>query len=36
LCAAKGHLVHVYVDRSTRRPLPLPQALLPALALAAA
>ena len=36
LCAAKGHLVHVYVDRSMRRPLPLPQALLPALALAAA
>ena len=27
LCAAKGHLVHVYVDRSTRRPLPLPPAL---------
>ena len=36
LCAAKGHLVHVYVDRSTRRPLPLPPAMLPALALAAA
>ena len=35
LCAAKGHLVHVYVDRRTRRPLPLPPALLPALALAA-
>ena len=36
MCAAKGHLVHVYVDRSTRRPVPLPPALLPALALAAA
>lgn len=36
LCAAKGHLVHVYVDRSTRRPVSLPPALLPALALAAA
>ncbi|GBU15201.1 thioesterase [Polaromonas sp.] len=23
LCAAKGHLVHVYVDRLTRRPTPL-------------
>ena len=26
-CAAKGHLVHVYVDRVTRRPVPLPDAL---------
>jgi acyl-CoA thioester hydrolase len=24
LTAAKGHFVHVYVDRHTRRPLPLP------------
>jgi len=24
LCAAHGHLVHVYVDRQTRRPVPLP------------
>ncbi len=23
-CAAKGHFVHVYVDRETRRPVPLP------------
>jgi acyl-CoA thioester hydrolase len=23
-CAAKGHFVHVYVDRDTRRPVPLP------------
>lgn len=31
LCAARGHFVHVYVDRLTRRPVPLPapfQALL--------
>nr|WP_316639988.1 thioesterase family protein [uncultured Roseateles sp.] len=31
LCAARGHFVHVYVDRQTRRPVPLPanfQALL--------
>lgn len=31
LCAARGHFVHVYVDRRTRRPVPLPanfQALL--------
>jgi len=31
LCAARGHFVHVYVDRHTRRPVPLPasfQALL--------
>ena len=27
LCAAKGHFVHVYVDASTRRPAPLPDAL---------
>lgn len=26
-CAAKGHFVHVYVDRQTRRPVPLPPAL---------
>jgi acyl-CoA thioester hydrolase len=31
LCAAAGHFVHVYVDRSTRRPVPLPSALLAAL-----
>ncbi len=29
--AAAGHLVHVYVDRSTRRPVALPDALLRAL-----
>jgi acyl-CoA thioester hydrolase len=28
LCAARGHFVHVYVDRATRRPASLPQALL--------
>ncbi len=27
LTVAKGHFVHVYVDRATRRPTPLPQAL---------
>jgi acyl-CoA thioester hydrolase len=27
LCAAAGHFVHVYVDRVTRRPVPLPQRL---------
>ena len=27
LTAAKGHFVHVYVDRQTRRPVPLPEAL---------
>jgi acyl-CoA thioester hydrolase len=27
LTAAKGHFVHVYVDRKTRRPLPLPPEL---------
>ncbi|RZT42372.1 acyl-CoA thioesterase [Cupriavidus agavae] len=29
--AAQGHFVHVYVDRETRRPVPLPQALRHAL-----
>ncbi|MES1162211.1 MAG: thioesterase family protein [Rhizobacter sp.] len=29
--AAAGHFVHVYVDRATRRPTPLPPALLAAL-----
>ncbi len=28
LCAARGHFVHVYVDRATRRPVPLAPALL--------
>jgi acyl-CoA thioester hydrolase len=28
LCAARGHFVHVYVDRATRRPEPLSEALL--------
>lgn len=32
LCAAAGRFVHVYVDRATRRPVPLPPALLAALA----
>ena len=27
-CAAKGHFIHVYVDRATRRPTPLPPPLL--------
>lgn len=27
-CAAKGHFVHVYVDRAMRRPTPLPPELL--------
>lgn len=27
-CAAKGHFIHVYVDRTTRRPTPLPLQLL--------
>jgi acyl-CoA thioester hydrolase len=27
LTAAKGHFVHVYVDHTTRRPAPLPDAL---------
>jgi len=31
-CAAAGHFVHVYVDRQTRRPAPLPASLLTALA----
>lgn len=31
LAAASGHFVHVYVDRATRRPVPLPQALQAAL-----
>lgn len=26
-CAAAGHFIHVYVDRDTRRPVPLPPAL---------
>ncbi len=28
LCAAKGHFVHVYVDRATRRPVALPDEFL--------
>lgn len=28
LTAARGHFVHVYVDRQTRRPVPLPEALV--------
>jgi acyl-CoA thioester hydrolase len=28
VCAAKGHFVHVYVDRESRRPAPLPEALV--------
>jgi acyl-CoA thioester hydrolase len=31
LAAASGHFVHVYVDRATRRPVPLPAALRQAL-----
>lgn len=27
LCAAKGHFIHVYVDRQTRRPVTLPDPL---------
>ncbi len=27
LTAAKGHFIHVYVDRASRRPVPLPQPL---------
>ncbi len=27
-CAAKGHFIHVYVDRATRRPISLPPQLL--------
>lgn len=26
-CAAKGHFIHVYVDRDTRKPTPLPATL---------
>lgn len=29
-CAARGHFVHVYVDRATRKPVSLPPALLAA------
>lgn len=28
LCAAKGHFVHVYVDRATQRPVPIPAELI--------
>lgn len=28
LCAAKGHFIHVYVDRQTRRPVSLPDPFL--------
>lgn len=31
LCAARGHFVHVYVDRATRRPAALPDVLTQAL-----
>ncbi|WP_454720931.1 MULTISPECIES: acyl-CoA thioesterase [Cupriavidus] len=31
VAAAQGHFVHVYVDRATRRPVPLPAALRNAL-----
>jgi acyl-CoA thioester hydrolase len=31
LCAARGHFVHVYVDRATRRPAALPPVLIHAL-----
>lgn len=31
LCAARGHFVHVYVDRDTRRPAALPAVLVQAL-----
>jgi acyl-CoA thioester hydrolase len=27
LCAARGHFIHVYVDRAARRPVPLPARL---------
>ena len=33
LSAACGHFVHVYVDRETRRPVPLPEAFVKALTL---
>ncbi len=29
--AAQGHFIHVYVDRATRRPVPLPEPLREAL-----
>ncbi len=32
MAAAVGRFVHVYVDRATRRPVPLPAALVSALA----
>ena len=32
-CAAKGHFIHVYVDRATRRPTALPPELLSVLEL---
>ena len=32
MAAAQGHFVHVYVDRATRRPVPLPQSWRRALA----
>ena len=32
MAAAQGHFVHVYVDRQTRRPVPLPDALKQVLA----
>ena len=28
LASAQGHFVHVYVDRQTRRPVPLPERLV--------
>jgi len=31
LTAARGHFIHVYVDRETRRPVPLPEPLRQAL-----
>lgn len=31
MSAAVGHFVHVYVDRTTRRPVPLPEAFVKAL-----
>jgi acyl-CoA thioester hydrolase len=31
VAAAQGHFVHVYVDRVTRRPVPLPAPLVDAL-----
>lgn len=31
-CAAAGHFVHVYVDRASRRPVPLPASVRAALA----